>query len=108
MTGTRASPLKTFLAVGFPFPVKQHQQREQKSLALRELEACASTLLSVLLALFTACVAFQEASRLQLLAQIAIELEQCAGYAQAHCAGLSVDAAAGGGDQNVKVRGRIR
>ena len=50
-----------------------------KNLSLRELEALARTLLSVLLALFAAGVAGKEAFHLQLLAQFNIEFQQRAG-----------------------------
>ena len=50
-----------------------------KTLALRELEAFTSALLSILFALFTAGIAGKEAFHLKALAQLNVELQQGAG-----------------------------
>src|SRR5436309_15163142 len=63
-------------------------------LPLAELEPFASALLSILLALFAARIAADQALSLQLLAQFRVELHQCAGYAQLHRVGLTAHAAA--------------
>src|SRR5581483_6022392 len=78
-----------------------------RNLALGELEALAGALLPVFLALFAARVAREKAFRLQLLAQLCIELEQGAGNAHADCVGLSVDAAAGDIGYHVKGGGSL-
>src|SRR5690242_16244665 len=63
-------------------------------LPLRELEALSCSLLSVLLALFAARIAREQTFTLQLLAQLDVELQQCAGNAHLHRVGLTVDSAA--------------
>src|ERR1700744_4901175 len=55
------------------------------ALALAELEAFASALLSVLLALFPARVAADQSFALELLPQFRIELHQSARDAELHC-----------------------
>src|SRR3954463_5103393 len=62
--------------------------------ALRELEAAASFLLAVLLALDDAGVAGQEAFLLEGAAQIRLIMRQRLGEAVAYCAGLAREAAA--------------
>src|SRR5262249_26952683 len=73
-----------------------------ETLSFRELEAFTRSLLSILLALFTAGVAGKEAFHFQLLAQFHVELQQRAGNAHLQCAGLAVDSAAGNVRRNVK------
>src|SRR5437667_10779921 len=76
-----------------------------KTLPLAELEALAGALLPVLLALFAARIAREQAFALQLLAQLSIELDEGAGNAQLHRACLAVHAAAGHRGQHVEAGG---
>src|SRR5687768_6227290 len=64
-------------------------------LTFTELEALACARQPVLLAFLDARVGRQQAVLLELLAQLGVELHQCAGDAQAHRAGLSVHSAPG-------------
>src|ERR1700761_2923569 len=71
----------------------------RQRLSLGELEASASALLAVLLALLTTRVAGNEAFCLERLAELGVELHQCAGDAELDGIGLSHDAATlDGGD----------
>src|SRR6185312_2263589 len=64
------------------------------NLPLAELEALACSLLSVLLALFTASIAGEEAFNLQLLTQLHVKLQQGAGNAHLQSPSLAIDSAA--------------
>src|ERR1700758_3456949 len=75
---------------------------ERLFLSLGELEASASALLAVLLALFTTRVAGNEAFCLERLAELGIEFHQCAGDAELDRVGLSHDAAALDGGDDVE------
>src|ERR1700722_8229759 len=66
----------------------------RSGLPLRELEASASALLAVLLAFLAARIACDHTVGLQRLAQLNVELHQCAGNAELDSIGLAVDAAA--------------
>src|SRR5437588_12054326 len=83
----------------------QTKNKKLKTLPLAELEALAGALLPVLLALFAARIAREQAFALQLLAQLGIELDERAGNAQLHRACLAVHAAAGYRDQHVEISG---
>lgn len=79
----------------------------RRCLALGELEALASALLSVLLALLGARVAGQKASLLELLAQFAVELTERPGDPVTHRASLSGTSTARDIDQHVEPGERI-
>src|SRR5438067_5522869 len=83
----------------------QTKNKKLKTLPLAELEALAGALLPVLLALFAARIAREQAFALQLFAQLGVELDERAGNAQLHRACLSVHAAAGHRGQHVEVGG---
>lgn len=72
-------------------------------LSLRELEALASALLTVLLAFFGAWVSADETSFLELAAQIAVELYESAGNAVTYCPCLTGNAAASHVDVDVEL-----
>src|SRR5262249_12903718 len=78
-----------------------------ESLAFAELEPLACTLLSILLALFSASVTGEEAFDLELLAQFEVELQQRAGNAHLERARLTVDSTAGNVGVDVKSRGGL-
>src|SRR3954449_8242799 len=87
-----------------PYPVLRTENREQRTrsaLALRELEALARTLLSVLLTFLAACIAGEEPFSFQSFAQFNVELEQRAGNAHLHSVGLAVNTTAGDTGGNV-------
>jgi hypothetical protein len=71
-------------------------------LPLRELEALAGALLTVLLSLMCASIARKQAEPLQFPAELRIKFNQCAGNAEAGGAGLSADPAAIGEDQDIE------
>src|SRR5580698_6941186 len=71
-------------------------------LALGELEAGASTLLTVLLALLTTRVAGNEAFCLERFTQLGVELHQGARDAELNCVGLTHDAATANGGEDVE------
>src|ERR1019366_4407439 len=75
------------------------------SLPFAELEALACSRHAVLLAFLGARVAREEPVFLELLAQLQVVLDQRAGDAEAHRAGLPRDAAAGDGRQDVELVG---
>src|SRR5438067_2855459 len=83
----------------------QTKNKKLKTLPLAELEALAGALLPVLLALFAARIAREQAFALQLLAQLSIELDERAGNAQLYRACLAVHPAAGHRNQHVEVGG---
>src|SRR5437588_2499545 len=83
----------------------QTKNKKLKTLPLAELEALAGALLPVLLALFAARIAREQAFTLQLLAQLGIELDEGAGNTQLHRACLAVHAPAGHRGQHVEVGG---
>src|SRR3984885_15978819 len=66
---------------------------EMLFLSLAELEACASTLLAVFLALLTTRVAGNEAFCLERLAELGVEFHEGACDAELDCIGLAHDAA---------------
>src|SRR5688572_15968831 len=72
-------------------------------LAFTELEALACAGQPILLAFLDARVGREQAVLLQLLAQLAIELDERAGDAEAHGASLPVHTAAGDGCQDVEL-----
>src|SRR5437764_5092608 len=76
-----------------------------KTLPFAELEALAGALLPVLLALFAARIAREQAFALQLFTQLGVEHDERAGNAQLHCARLPVHAAAGHRGQHVEISG---
>src|SRR5262249_14168656 len=76
-----------------------------ESLPLAELEALTCSLLSILLTLFSASIAGEEAFHLQLFAQFDVELKQRAGNAHLERACLTVDSTAGNVGVDVKCRG---
>src|SRR5262249_25147618 len=80
---------------------------EPRSSTLRELEPLSGALLSVLLPLFAASIAADHAFRLQLLAQLSIELHQRTSYAQFHGIRLAIDAAAGNRGDHVEAGSRF-
>lgn len=77
-------------------------ETSKSKLTLGELEPLASALLTVLLALMLARVTGQKACRLQLAAQLRIELDQSARDAEPGCSRLAGDTAAIGQDQNIE------
>src|ERR1700689_2761202 len=81
--------------------------KQSKRLAFGELEAFASALLSLLLALMFAGVPAEHAQFLQLGAQLDVELEQRARDSQLRGAGLARRPAALRVDQNVEFVGGL-
>src|SRR5450631_1697182 len=75
-----------------------------KRLALRELEACACALLTVLLALLDASVASDQAIGLERLAKFNVEYHQGAGDAQLDRVSLCAYAAAANRGYHVEIR----
>src|SRR5208283_995448 len=76
------------------FKTENVQRRTYNVLPLRELEASACALLSVLLAFLAARVAGDESLGLERLAQLRVELHQRARNTQLHRVGLTHHAAA--------------
>src|SRR5580704_10631385 len=82
-------------------PIVRRRTRLQE-LALGELEAGASTLLTVLLALLTTRVAGNEAFGLERFTQLRVEYHQCACDAELNRVGLAHDAATANGGDDVE------
>src|ERR1700733_11138406 len=78
-----------------------------QQLPLRELEALASALLAILLALFAARIAADHTLGLQLLPQFGVELHQGPGNAQLHRVGLAAHSATQHAGNDVEGRHRI-
>src|SRR5262249_61857926 len=82
-------------------------RKSSKSLAFRELEALAGAFLTVLLTLFGARIARQQAGLLELLTQFGVELQKGARDAVTHCAGLACHTATVNIDQHVEFVERV-